>query len=175
MKSHPGRLLTSFAAGAIALMLPVVAAMAAGGGGGGGTDSSSTTANKPVIAENEEAQSYFASAQKAIDRDQYYVAIDELQKALGKAPNNPDALNLMGFSKRKIGHLDESLDYYNKALAQNPNHVGANEYLGELYLDMKNVQKAQERLVVLEKACGASCEEYLELKEKIEKFKSTQS
>jgi tetratricopeptide (TPR) repeat protein len=187
MKSSAGPLYTSFAAGAFALILPVAAALAAGGGGGGGSagggagggsggaDSSSKSANTPVIAENEEAQSYFAHAQKAIAQSQFYVAIDDLQKALDKVPNNADALNLMGFSKRKTGHLDESLEYYNKALVQNPNHVGANEYLGELYLDMKDVQKAQERLAVLQKACGASCEEYLELKGKIEKFKLTQS
>ncbi len=78
----------------------------------------------------------------------------------------------MGFSERKMGEMDESLEYYNKALALNPNHLGANEYLGELYLDMKDVKKAQERLDVLKNACGGTCEEYTELKEKIAQFKS---
>jgi tetratricopeptide (TPR) repeat protein len=114
----------------------------------------------PKLASNDaEANAYFEQAQVALKSQQYYVAIDDLQRVLQKLPNNADALNLIGFSKRKTGHLDESLDYYNRALAQNPNHVGANEYLGELYLEMKDVTKAEERLAVLQK----TCEEYGEL------------
>jgi tetratricopeptide (TPR) repeat protein len=67
---------------------------------------------------------------------------------------------------RKTGHPDQALDYYSRALAQKPDHLDANEYLGELYLELKQPAKAQERLAVLEKACG-DCEEYQELKEKI--------
>jgi tetratricopeptide (TPR) repeat protein len=78
----------------------------------------------------------------------------------------------MGFSERKMGKLDKSLEYYNKALAIQPNHLDANEYLGELYLDMKKVKKAEERLAVLDKACGGAFSEYMELKDKIAKFKS---
>jgi Tfp pilus assembly protein PilF len=80
----------------------------------------------------------------------------------------------MGFSKRKMGDQTGALEYYDKALSLQPNHIGANEYLGELYLELKNVAKAQERLDVLQRVCG-NCEEYTELKEKIEKFKATQS
>ena len=92
-----------------------------------------------------------------------------------RRPDNADALNLMGFTERKLGDPTDSLTYYNKALAQNPNHLGANEYLGELYLEMKDVKKAEERLAVLQQACGGTCEEYQELKEKIDQFKATNS
>ncbi|NCU47181.1 MAG: tetratricopeptide repeat protein, partial [Candidatus Fonsibacter lacus] len=54
------------------------------------------------------------------------------------------------------------------ALKINPKHIGANEYLGELYLQTKRPDEAKKRLEVL-KACN--CEEYKELKEKIEKYK----
>ena len=40
---------------------------------------------------------------------------------------------------------------------------------------MKDVKKAEERLAVLQQACGGTCEEYQELKEKIEKFKASTS
>ena len=72
-----------------------------------------------------------------------------LDKIIAKDPRNPDALNLMGFCDRKLGNTDEALEYYNKALAIKPNHVGANEYLGELYPELKNLPKAEERLKVL--------------------------
>jgi predicted Zn-dependent protease len=101
-----------------------------------------------------------------VDGGDYQTALTKLMALDKETPNDPDILNLIGFSLRKTGHPDQALDYYNRALAQNPEHLGANEYLGELYLELKQPAKAQERLAVLEKACG-DCEEYQELKEKI--------
>jgi hypothetical protein len=49
-----------------------------------------------------------------------------------------------------------------------PKHLGANEYLGELYLEMKQPDKAKERLAVLKAACG-DCEEYEDLENAIKK------
>ena len=43
-----------------------------------------------------------------------------------------------------------------------PNHVGINEYLGELYVATNRIDLAKERLNVLE---SCNCEEYDELKE----------
>jgi tetratricopeptide (TPR) repeat protein len=189
MESNSRGLLGSCATVALVVALPLGAAFAANGGGGGGSsgggsgnaggagtstsNAAADDADMPRLASNDaEANSYFEQAQIALKHQQYYVVIEDLQKVLEKLPNNPDALNLIGFSKRKTGHPAESLDYYNRALAQNPNHLGANEYLGELYLEMKDVKKAEERLVILRKACG-SCEEYSDLKEQIEKFKAT--
>ena len=45
-------------------------------------------------------------------------------------------------------------------------HLGINEYLGELYVETDRIELAKERLQVL-KDCN--CEEYDELKELIEK------
>lgn len=124
---------------------------------------------------NTNSDGEYRIAKTAIAQYDYQKAIDHLQKILAATPDNADALNLMGFSERKLGHPDQSLEYYNKALALKPEHLGANEYLGELYLEMKDVKKAEERLAVLEKACNASCEEYNELKEKIDQFKANPS
>ena len=157
-------------------MLPLGSALAAMGD----SDSGSPTAapekagNAPASAEGGEAEAYFQQATGAIRQERFDAAIGALQQVLDRRPNDADALNLMGYSQRRTGHLDRSLDYYNKALALNPNHIGANEYLGELYLEMKDVKKAEERLAILEKVCGTSCEEYIELREKIEKFKAAQ-
>jgi len=101
-----------------------------------------------------------------VDAGDYQPALAELMTLEKANPNDPDILNLIGFSLRKTGHPDQALDYYTRALAQNPEHLDANEYLGELYLEMKQPEKAMERLAVLQKACG-DCEEYTELKEKI--------
>ena len=108
----------------------------------------------------------FTAVKTLVDSGKYGEAMPQLE-ALDKAsPNNPDVLNLLGFTSRKTGHTDQALDYYNRALNLEPNHLGANEYLGELYLELKEPEKAKERLAVLAKACG-DCEEYEDLKVKI--------
>ena len=147
-------------AGVLALTLPA-AAFAAG-------SSSTSTGNSDVDAN-------YSMAKTAIAQFKYDEAKGYLEKVLAAKPDDADALNLMGFTERKLGDPAQSLDYYNKALALNPKHLGANEYLGELYLEMKDVKKAEERLAVLQQACGGTCEEYQELKEKIEKFKGSSS
>jgi hypothetical protein len=52
-----------------------------------------------------------------------------------------------------------------------PKHRGANNYLGHLYLETGSLEKAQERLAVLDKACSFGCEEYSELKQAISAHK----
>ena len=148
-------------AGFLALALPAT-------GFAAGSSTSTTTGDSG-------ADNNFDMAKTAIAQFKYDEAKSYLEKVLAATPDNADALNLMGFTERKLGDPTDSLTYYNKALAQNPNHLGANEYLGELYLEMKDVKKAEERLAVLQQACGGTCEEYQELKEKIDQFKATNS
>lgn len=70
-----------------------------------------------------------------------------------KAPNNADALNLMGYAHRKLGRVDQALGFYRKALAINGGHRGALEYLGELYLQTRGPKQAKEMLKRLDDAC----------------------
>jgi predicted Zn-dependent protease len=60
---------------------------------------------------------------------------------------------------------------YGKALALDPNHRGANEYIGVAYLKVKQPAKAQEHLARLEKICGKSCDEYKDLAKAIAEYK----
>lgn len=105
-----------------------------------------------------------ATARARIYAHDYKDAIPILVEVLKKSPKNPDALNLMGFSLRKTGKLDAALAYYDRALAIAPKHLGANEYLGELYVELGEYAKAEGRLAVLEAACGEKCVETRQLK-----------
>ena len=109
----------------------------------------------------------YKKAESLIDDDKYSEAIPLLQKLVKEKGAYADALNLLGYSYRKSGDAKTALDYYNQALAMEPKHLGANEYLGELYLEMKQPEKAKERLAVLKDACG-DCDEYDELEEALE-------
>jgi tetratricopeptide (TPR) repeat protein len=101
--------------------------------------------------------------EKAIKR--YEKAQKLLIKSNNKNPNVADTLNYLGFTTRKLGDYDAGEKYYLQGLEIEPNHVGINEYLGELYVVTNRMDLAKERLNIL-KACN--CEEYDELKEIIE-------
>ena len=90
----------------------------------------------------------------------YSQAFKKLEKAYSSDKNNPDILNYMGYTSRKIGNFEEAENFYLKGLDIKPNHNGINEYLGELYVQTNRIEKANERLKVLK---NCNCEEYSEL------------
>jgi Flp pilus assembly protein TadD len=114
------------------------------------------------------------AARLAIDKWEYEKAIALLKVEAAKDPSNADVQNLLGYSNRKLKRYDLALSYYQKALALQPEHRGANNYLGHLYLETGKLEKAQERLAVLDKACTFGCEEYSELKLAIAAHKQQQ-
>jgi predicted Zn-dependent protease len=152
---------------ALSLALPLAAALAAGTSSGSSSSSSGSSSTGGTSAAED-----YSKAKSKVAAGSYQAAIDILEKMVAKQPNNADALNLMGYSYRKLGKTDEALEYYEDALKLEPDHIGANEYLGELYLEMKNLPKAEERLATLTKACNG-CEEQKELEEKIAAFKAS--
>ena len=103
----------------------------------------------------------------------YHVAIKYLKKASSVSPNNPDVYNLLGYSHRKLDQLEKAFDNYRKALKLDPRHLGANEYIGELYLRTNNLKKAEVHLEVLDDVCLFGCDEYDNLKDAIEKYKTS--
>ena len=96
----------------------------------------------------------------------YLKAFNKFEKAYSKDKKNADILNYLGFTLRKTGDLKRAEDFYLKGLALDAEHLGINEYLGELYVQTDRIELAKERLQVLN---GCNCEEYVELKELIEK------
>ena len=100
----------------------------------------------------------------------YAQAFKKLEKAYKSDKKNPDILNYMGFTTRKIGNFDQAEKFYLKGLSIKPNHNGINEYLGELYVVTNRINLAKERLKVLE---SCNCEEFNELKEVIEGTKKS--
>ncbi len=116
----------------------------------------------------------YTKARALIDAGSYGDAIPLLEKVVVAQPKSADAFNHLGYSHRKIGQIDAALKNYNRALELQPKHLGANEYLGELYLELGELSKAEERLDVLDDACFFGCEEYSELKELIKDYKNRQ-
>ena len=96
----------------------------------------------------------------------YAAALKELRD-LAEDTQQADVYNLMGYTLRKTGDYTTSLSYYTKALDLQPDHKAAREYLGELYVETGNVEKAKEQLAVLVKLCPMGCEEREDLEKAI--------
>ena len=94
-------------------------------------------------------------------------ALASLKIADRNYPNNADINNLLGYSARNLKQNKAAATYYTKALRINPNHLGALEYQGELFMVTKKISAAKRNLAKLKRLCGVNCEEYLELKKAI--------
>jgi Flp pilus assembly protein TadD len=100
-------------------------------------------------------------------------AIDELKRL--NDTGDADWNNLMGYSLRKgpIPDFAGAEKFYNEALRIDPKHRGALEYSGELYLQTGDLEKAEQRLAALDKACFFPCSEYSDLKKAIAQYKGS--
>ena len=96
--------------------------------------------------------------------------LEKIAKRKDLGEKKADVYNLLGFSYRKHSEpdLDKALESYKIALETNPEHLGAHEYLGELYITLGNMNKANEMLNNLEKIAGTSSMEYIKLKNAID-------
>ena len=98
-------------------------------------------------------------------KQKYEKAQKLLIKSNKKKPDNADTLNYLGFTTRKLGDFELGEKYYLEGLSIEPDHIGINEYLGELYVATGRVELAKQRLEILK---NCNCEEFNELKEIIE-------
>ncbi len=107
-----------------------------------------------------------SSVRAKIKAKDYAAALTELRD-IAEDTQQADVYNLLGFTLRKTGDFKTSLTYYTKALELQPDHKAAREYLGELYVETGNMEKAKEQLGVLAKLCPAGCEEREDLQKAI--------
>ena len=142
-------------------------AFSAGGSGGSGDGGKAKTVTQYEIAEKMIKKAKKFEKKNKTDKAQkhYKKAIGYLIKHNKKFPADPDTLNYLGFTHRKIGDYENAEIYYSMGLELDPKHVGINEYMGELFVVTNRLDKAKERLAVL-KDCN--CKEYKELKLVIE-------
>ena len=113
----------------------------------------------------------YKKAVKAIKKEDFTAAVGLLEKVVQTDPDDADAWNQMGYSLRNLQQFDDALAAYEKALAIDPKHKGALEYLGELYLMTDEPELAQAQLEKLDDACFLSCKELRKLKKRIAAYK----
>ena len=109
----------------------------------------------------------FAAGKVAMVKGQWASAIEALKLAALRDPRNPDIQNYIGYAYRRIGLPKLALAHFVKAIEFNARHRGAHQHLGEAYLSLGELAKAEQQLGALEKVCLIPCAEYADLKQAI--------
>ena len=104
---------------------------------------------------------------KLLDNKKYKKAILLLKKEIDKNELNAELYNLLGFAYRNSSNFDLSIESYKKALAIDPNHLGAHNYIGITYIKIGNVDKSIDHLQKLKELCKSKCKEYKSLKKEL--------
>ena len=115
----------------------------------------------------------YAAGKKAIESKSWQAAIKLLNSAALRDTRNADIQNYLGYAHRNSGQMELAFKHYGRALQLNPRHRGAHEYVGEAYLLVDNLPKAEEHLAALHKICLIPCEEYDDLGKKIEVYRKS--
>ena len=133
--------------------------------GSSGDSSATKTDYEKAVKYVKQAKKYEEKGKTDKAQKRYQKAQKLLIASNAEIPNKADTLNYLGFTTRKLGDFETGEKYYLEGLAIEPDHIGINEYLGELYVATGRIDLAKERLNIL-KSCN--CEEFEELKEIIE-------
>jgi Tfp pilus assembly protein PilF len=124
------------------------------------------------LASVKDGDAAYLQASGLINEGKYEEALWSLRAAGVALGPHPDVLTYVGFANRKLHNYDVAISYYSAALKLDPEHRGANEYLGEYYVETGQIGKAKQQLVTLEKICAFGCEEAEELRRWIAGAKS---
>ena len=124
------------------------------------TDPATTGWNFPSV---EEGRRSFADAVGLLNQARYEEALGALERTQAAVGPHPDVLTYMGFANRRLGRFDQSFAYYSEALRIDPDNLGVNEYLGELYIQLGDMPRARQQLARLDDLCAYGCAQREEL------------
>jgi tetratricopeptide (TPR) repeat protein len=114
----------------------------------------------------------FTAGKRALRAENWNGAIAAFELAALRDPTNADIQNYIGYAYRRLRQIGPAIDHYQKALMLNSRHRSAHEHLGEAYLVLGELAKAQQLLEALENLCLLPCEEYDDLKRAIAAYKT---
>jgi tetratricopeptide (TPR) repeat protein len=118
----------------------------------------------PLFADAAAGDRAYVHAIGLINDKHYAQALSSLEQSMHAFGPHPDILTAIGYTHRKMGHLDEAERYYREALAIAPDHRGATEYYGELKVVQGDIPAAKALLAKLENSCAFGCAETEELR-----------
>ena len=140
----------------------------AGTDSGGSSSSNADSSSSSTSTNNVDVNIEFNRAKKLIYKKNYEKGLKILKEIENERPfgySKADLYNYMGFASRKQKDSDyiNAEKYYLKALSLESDHIGALEYLGELYYETDRIDKAKSLLEKLGEIAGRDSPEYKEL------------
>lgn len=124
--------------------------------------------NIPPAATAGERSSRFIAARDLVLRGNYQAGLAALQNL--NPETDPDVAAYTGYAYSKLGRSADAKQWYEKALALDPNHLWALSYYGLLMVEEGNLRAARENLDKIKTACGgAGCYAYTSLQSAIAK------
>ncbi len=114
---------------------------------------------------------YGAGKQAIADR-KWEEAVLRFSRVALREPENADVQNYLGFAHRNLGRYEAAFRHYGRALAIDPRHKGAHEYVGETYLKVGDLAGAEKHLAELKRLCPMSCEQLEDLQREITAYRA---
>jgi tetratricopeptide (TPR) repeat protein len=139
----------------------------AAGTDSGSSNNSSSSSNERTT-KSIDVNVEFHRAKKLIYKKKYERGLETLKSIEEETPfgyTSADLYNYMGFAsrKQKIPNYKDAENYYLKALSLDKNHIGALEYLGELYVETDRRDEALVLLNRIKMVAGDNSSEYKDL------------
>ena len=113
----------------------------------------------------------YAAGKQAVEKKDWAQAARLFKRAEMRHPENADLQNILGFTYRNLKQYELAFQHYRNALALDPRHRGAHEYIGEAYLMTGDLAGAEKHLAVLKQICLLPCEELTDLERAIAAYR----
>ena len=117
------------------------------------------------------ADADYAAGLAALKTGDYPRALAHFLDALKRFPDAANLHNELGYTFRKLDRLEKAFEHYKRALAIDPRHRGAHEYIGEAYLMQGDVASAERHLEALRSICTLPCDEMRDLQDAVDKHR----
>jgi len=112
----------------------------------------------------------FAAGKNALATGHWTEAIAALKLASLRDPQNAEIQTISATPIGDYGSWEPAFAHYRQAIAFNPRHRGARQHLGEAYLALDDLAKAEEHLAALAQICLIPCDEYADLQRAIARY-----
>ncbi len=106
-----------------------------------------------------------------IKRGDFAAALPKVERITALDSDFADAWAVQGFTLRRLGRRDEAYTAYRRALALDPGNRPATAYLGELFLESRDIEGARALAERLKELCPYGCPEAQALNQAIAAYR----
>ena len=107
-----------------------------------------------------------------IDQGKYEEAKQNLLIIIKNNKQDAEVYNLLGYTERQLQNYIIAIKYYKIALSINEDYTGAHHYIAMAYLELDDIDNAKYHLNQLDLICLFGCEDFFEVKNKIEFYEA---